>query len=87
MIAAGYVDDKVVLARQLLRQGMKLDDMAPLLGYRDGSSVREYLKRMELPLPSIKGTRHRPVHSDDEKQRRSRAMKAWHQAQKEKRHG
>jgi hypothetical protein len=85
MIAAGYVDDKVVLARQLLRQGVKLDDMAPLLGYRSGSSVRDYLIRMGLSLPSIKGTRHRPVHSDDEKQRRSKAMKAWNEANRSER--
>jgi hypothetical protein len=77
-IAGGYVDDKVVRARKMLRDGMSLQEMAPALGYKEGSSVRMYLIRMGLPLPSIKGTRHRPSYSDDQKQVRSQKMKEWH---------
>lgn len=77
-IAGGYVDDKIVRARKLLREGRTLEEMAPELGYKQGSSVRMYLIRMGLPLPSIKGTRHKPVHSDEGNQLRSQRMKEWH---------
>ena len=77
-MAAGYIDDKIVMARQLLREGKSLKAMAPYLGYRSGEGVRAYLKSMGLPTASIKGTRYRPTYSDEERQVRSQSMKRWY---------
>jgi len=67
-IAAGYVDDKIVLARKLLRAGLTMQEMAPLLGYKHRTSVGYYLRRMGVDLPSIKASRYKSVYSDDERQ-------------------
>jgi len=77
-IAAGYVDDKIVLARELLRAGLTMAEMAPALGYKNRSSVSYYLRRMGVDLPSVNKPRYKPEYSDDEKQVRSEKMKAWH---------
>jgi hypothetical protein len=55
LIAAGYVDDKIVAARRMLKANFTLSEMAPALGYRNKSSVAYYLRMAGLPLPSVKG--------------------------------
>lgn len=77
-IAGGYADDKVIRARQLLRDGKTLIEMMKPLGYRDPSSVRTYLKRMGLPMPTNRSTGNRRPRSDEEKQAHSQRMKSWH---------
>lgn len=78
ILFAEHSDAKVTLARKLLRQGATASDMATALGYKDASSVRYYLKKLGLPMPSIKGTRYRPTHSDEKRQEQSRKMREWH---------
>lgn len=52
-IAVSYTDDKIVLARKLSREGYSYEQMAPLLGYKDGTGVSQYFKVNNLPKPII----------------------------------
>jgi predicted transcriptional regulator len=54
-IAAGYTDEKIVLARKLAREGYTYEQMAPLLGYSTGVSVRNYFKVNNLVKPPVRG--------------------------------
>ena len=78
LLMTGLVDDKVVTARRLLREGASLRQMAKPLGYTSPGGVAHYLKSMGLPVPSIRGKSHKPPQSDAINQRRSEKMKAWH---------
>ena len=66
--SAAYGDDKVVLARRLLREGKSANEMAGPLGYKTSHGVRKYLRTLGLPLTFGKGKKVRQSQPDDERQ-------------------
>ena len=76
IIAGGYVDDKIVLARKMLAEGRPMQEIAQAIGYKDASSCRRYMARMGCALPSIK-PRHYPSHTDEQRRHLSNKMKEW----------
>ena len=50
VISGGYVDDKIVTARKLLREGKTMKEIGKVIGLsKDGT--RHYLQRMGVPIP------------------------------------
>lgn len=75
-LSSSYTDEKIVLARKLAREGLTYEQMAPLLGYKNGQSVKQYFKINNLPTPDLRrGTVH--VYTEAQKQAQAEKMRRF----------